>query len=425
VYKNLKKIFNKLSPFAQNVWIIVATTVVYFCMYMFRKAFLAAKFEGISFYGIDYKSLLVISQILGYALSKFIGISIISSLKENQRILYLLILITVSWVALLGFTLLPSAYGPVCFFINGIPLGMIWGIVFSFIEGRRLTEVFTVFLASNFMLSSGVAKTLGLLCINYGFSSFQMPFIVGAITFPILLLTIGMLSVISPPSTEDISIRKVRVPMTKQDRSRFFEEEKWFIICIVIIYIVLTCIRDIRDSFAVEIWSALGYNGSALIYTSSETYATLLTLLVLALFYFINSHIKAINVMTISCLVFIVLMILSNSVIHLNPLYFMISNGIALFIPYILFNGILFDRYIAAFSIKGNVGFIMYIADSFGYLSSVGVMIYKVLNPRFDNWLVFYQKIAFYGAILIAFFLLFLLVNIQFKAKSSMKFETH
>ncbi|HMP31882.1 MAG TPA: DUF5690 family protein, partial [Saprospiraceae bacterium] len=398
-----------------TVWIIFATTVAYFCMYMYRKPFLAATFEGFSFFGLDFKTTLVIAQILGYALSKFIGIRLISSLKDNQRIVYFISLIIISWIALLGFSILPASFGPFCLFINGIPLGMIWGIVFSYIEGRKLTEVFTVFLASNFMVSSGMAKTIGAQFIDNGWSAFQMPFVVGGFVLPLLLLTIWMISAITPPSKEDVALRKERVPMTHIDRKNFFVKEKWFIISIVVIYLILTCIRDIRDSYAVEIWKALGYQGSAAIYTTSETWATFFTLIIIALFYLFRSNILALRWMIIGCLLFIILMLLSITILHLSPLQFMVLNGLALFIPYILLNGILFDRYIAAFSLKGNVGFIMYIADAFGYISSVGVLFYKILNPQLDNWLVFYENITLIGASIIALLLVWIYFYVHFK----------
>ena len=44
---------------------------------------------------------------------------------------------------------------------------------------------------------------------------------------------------------------------------------------------------------------------------------------------------------------------------------------------YIPFQCIFFERMIATFKVKGNVGFLMYIADAFGYLGSVLVMLSK------------------------------------------------
>src|SRR5690606_26617006 len=57
----------------------------YTSMYAFRKAFTAGTFEGISFWGIDYKVWLVIAQVFGYMLSKFYGIRFIAELGERGR----------------------------------------------------------------------------------------------------------------------------------------------------------------------------------------------------------------------------------------------------------------------------------------------------------------------------------------------------
>ena len=53
-------------------WAIVASFSTYFCMYAFRKPFAAASFEGQSFGSglVELKSTLMISQIVGYAISK-------------------------------------------------------------------------------------------------------------------------------------------------------------------------------------------------------------------------------------------------------------------------------------------------------------------------------------------------------------------
>ena len=55
---------------------IASSFSTYFCMYAFRKPFSAAKYEGLQFLGtnLDLKTVFVVSQIMGYALSKAIGI---------------------------------------------------------------------------------------------------------------------------------------------------------------------------------------------------------------------------------------------------------------------------------------------------------------------------------------------------------------
>lgn len=50
--------------------------VVYFCAYAFRKPFLAAEFQSIPAlgFGVETKTLFVLSQVIGYAISKFLGV---------------------------------------------------------------------------------------------------------------------------------------------------------------------------------------------------------------------------------------------------------------------------------------------------------------------------------------------------------------
>ena len=64
---------------------IVAAFSTYFCMYAFRKPFAAAKFDGEFFLGttVALKTALVISQIIGYALSKYIGIKVCSEVSAR------------------------------------------------------------------------------------------------------------------------------------------------------------------------------------------------------------------------------------------------------------------------------------------------------------------------------------------------------
>jgi hypothetical protein len=64
--------------------------------------------------------------------------------------------------------------------------------------------------------------------------------------------------------------------------------------------------------------------------------------------------------------------------------------GLGLYMGYIPFNCIFFERMIASFRISANVGFLMYIADSFGYLGSVTVMLVKETLKVDLNWSSFY-----------------------------------
>jgi hypothetical protein len=66
--------------------------------------------------------------------------------------------------------------------------------------------------------------------------------------------------------------------------------------------------------------------------------------------------------------------------------------GLGLYTAYIPFNSIFFERMIASFKVAGNVGFLIYLADSFGYLGSVGVMLSKEIFQIKLGWAQLYPK---------------------------------
>ncbi|MFM7486185.1 MAG: DUF5690 family protein, partial [Cytophagales bacterium] len=93
-----------------TVYASLSAFLLYTCVYAFRKTFAAATFEGLVFAGISYKVWLVTFQVVGYALSKFIGIKIISELKAHSRSLGILLMVSIAGISWLLFALVPPPY---------------------------------------------------------------------------------------------------------------------------------------------------------------------------------------------------------------------------------------------------------------------------------------------------------------------------
>ena len=88
---SLREGLSQVHPFWFTLYASIAAFGLYTCVYALRKTFAVATFEGQSVAGVDYKIWLITFQVAGYALSKFLGIKIISELKPGQRALGVLI----------------------------------------------------------------------------------------------------------------------------------------------------------------------------------------------------------------------------------------------------------------------------------------------------------------------------------------------
>src|SRR5262249_40649212 len=86
---------------ALSAWCVVAAFGAYFCMYAFRKPFTAGTYADVSLGGVGYKTLLVTAQVLGYTLSKFLGIKTVAEIQPHRRVALLLTLIAIALGALL------------------------------------------------------------------------------------------------------------------------------------------------------------------------------------------------------------------------------------------------------------------------------------------------------------------------------------
>lgn len=394
---------NKTNQFSFAIFLIAGAFITYFSMYAFRKPFTAAEYEGLTVFGFDYKIVAVFTQVIGYTTSKFFGIKIISELKAASRIKIILVLIGIAWLSLLLFGVIPEPYNVWILFFNGLPLGMIWGVVYSFLEGRRFTELLGAGLSSSFIVSSGVVKASGKWLMNdFGVPEFWMPFLTGLLFIPTLFIGVWMLSKIPPPTAEDEKYRTKRVPMDGKERAAFFSTFGLGIILTTIIYIFLTIFRDLRDNFAVELWKALGYGDRADVLATAEIPIAIGVLIIIGLMVFIKNNKTAFYVNKVM-IIFAGFMMIFTTVMFqskvMSPAAWMIVAGFSVYLAYIAFHTFLYERWIALFKYESNIGFLMYIADAFGYLGSISILFAKNAFEMNQNlkidWLSFFIYVGY------------------------------
>ena len=354
---------------------------LYTCVYAFRKTFTAATFDGLFYWGISYKVWLITFQVVGYGLAKFAGIKVISELKAHARAAGILLMVVIAGISWLFFALVPPPFNLIFLFINGFPLGMVWGMVFGYMEGRRMTEVLGAALAVSFIFSGGLCRTVGaFLMRDWGVSEFWMPFVASCVFALPLLIFLWLVDRIPPPSPLDEALRTKRQPMDHLERKKFLKTFLPGIVLFVLVYMLLTAFRDFRENFSSDVWKSLGYGNSPAIFTKTETPVSLAILVIMASIMLIKNNKHALMVNHLIIMAGMVLIGVSTMLFESGTIdapVWMVLIGTGLYMGYVPFNSIFFDRLIAAFRYVGTVGFIMYVADAFGYVGSVSVLFFK------------------------------------------------
>lgn len=394
------------SPIVFTAFASLAGFATYFSMYAFRKPFTAASFDHVDgwHYALEFKIALVLAQLIGYAASKFIGIRVIAGMKRTHTAQAILGLIGVSWLALVVFAVVPAIFKIPAMFINGLCLGMIWGLVFSYMEGRRTSEILGAVLCASFIVSSGAVKSVGILLIQLAHvPMFWMPAAAGLVFTPLLLLSVWGLSVLPPPNAADEAARVRRAPMSAQEVRDFLRDYGLGLTFLVITYVFTTALRDFRDNFAAELWTALGYKDPAAVFTSTELVVAAVALVAMGVIVTVRNNARAMTV--IHGLILAGLVLLGGSTFafdagYIGPLAWMIASGAGLYAVYTPFNAMLFDRMIAVSGRVANAGFLIYVADASGYAGSCVLLLWRNFGMQHVEWLTVF-RLAIYTTTLV------------------------
>jgi hypothetical protein len=376
-------------PYVVNLWAVTAAFGTYFCMYMYRKPFTAASYTDDGWQDWDQKAVLVAAQVVGYLISKIIGIRVVSEIERGQRAGLLFGLILLSHVSLLLFAIAPAPWHIVCIFLNGLPLGIVFGLVLGFLEGRRMTEALTAGLCASFIFAGGVSKTVGQSLLEYTQKSWQwtvpqserwMPFLAGCLFLLPIAVFIWMLSCIPPPDEQDESARSKREPMSREDRARIIRAYAGALAAISFMYLLVTILRSLRDDFAPEILAGLGANVKPSAYASIDFWVALIAMLANGSSVFITRNRAALQASLGICFLGFVVTLTAVGLQRLAPLppeWMMIMVGAGLYLPYVAVHTTIFERLIALTRDRANVGFLMYLADALGYCGYAVLILLK------------------------------------------------
>lgn len=414
-----KKLQEKYAGLLFIIWAGGAALLSYSLVYALRKPFTSAGFSGIEVFGMEYKVVVTIAQIIGYVVAKFIGIKLISELKKENRLKFIVASVCLAEASLLLFALLPTPYNLIPMFFNGLSLGCMWGIIFSFLEGRKVTDILASLLGASQIISSGAAKSLGLYVMQtFHVDQFWMPALIGGCALPILLLLGYSLTRLPQPTAEDIQLKSKRKTLNGKERKEIFQSYMPLLVMLFIANSLLVVVRNIKEDFLVNIIDVSQYN--SWLFTEIDTLVVVIILTIIGLMVFVKNNLYAIHILltliiiVTGCMIFISF---NYQTMHLDPIVWLFLQSLCLYISYQIFQTIFFDRFIACFKINGNVGFFIAINDFVGYTGAVCVLSLKEFFSPSVNWTSFYNWIAGSVGVVCLIFYIFSFIYIRQRYK--------
>lgn len=378
------------------IWAGGTALVSYSLVYALRKPFTAAEFEGMQAFGMDYKIAVSIIQLIGYVCAKMLGIKFISELRPENRLRFIIGSAALSEASLLAFALMPVPANIFALFFNGLSLGCMWGVLFSFLEGRRTTDILASIMGVSMALSSGVAKSLGLYALqSLHVGEMWMPALIGAVAFPLLCLTGWMMTRLPKPDAADVAARSERVTLNGRQRWQLFRRFMPVLLLLFTANLLLTVQRDIKEDFIVCIIDVSTVPSWAFAYL--DGIATVVLLAMFAILSAVGSHLRVLcTLLGVSTAGMALLAFIGayQTQLALPTTLWLFLQTLCTDIAHLSFQTIFFDRFIACFKLHANVGFFIITIDFIGYLGTLGILLFKELGAPNIDWPLFYNEMS-------------------------------
>jgi hypothetical protein len=378
-----------------------AAFAAYFCMYGLRKPVDVLTFTGTKFLGtqVDLKTACVLGQILGYVISKYAGVRLCSEAGGARRRAGLLIGAGV-WaeLALVCFAVVPADLRPVAMFINGLPLGIVWGLIVRFLEGRRTSDLLLVMLSGSFVIAGAATKDFGLyLLTGATLPEEWVPAVAGAVFLVPYLTAVLLLRYLPAPSAADVAVRSGRPDLDAAGRRAFLVRVGAGFALLVLAYFLLTAYRDFRDHYGRELLLAMGHAGSPGIFVRTDRWALVAVLVALGLLNFVRSHrwaVALVYALVLGGFGVIGAATLAYRAGALDGVDWLALVGVGLYLAYVPFGTVLFERVVAAARFPGTSVFAVQLADGIGYTGSVLLQLYRDLVHADTDRLAFFVPLS-------------------------------
>jgi hypothetical protein len=191
--------------------------------------------------------------------------------------------------------------------------------------------------------------------------------------------------------------------MTPGERWALFQKHSVGLVTIIILYLLVTVLRSLRADFQPEIWKGLGVDAEPSVFTTTELWVSVVVLLVNGSLVMMRNNRVAFYTSLGICavgLAWLLAVVLGRRAGMVDPFAYVVMIGLGLYLPYVAIHTTVFERLLATTRDKGTSSYLLYLADSFGYLGYVAVLLGKGSLSKQGDLLGLFENAALLAGVL-------------------------
>lgn len=187
--------------------------------------FLVEYNEDNTIFNISLKDWLSYAFTVGFFIGKWPAYKFVPSLARSQRLHVLIVLFTLASFFFTAFLPLQGPYSAsikiISTLIGSISCSAIFGIEFTYLEGRSNGDVYIAALNCVAFFGSSICRAVGTALIRWGVADSWMPILLVVLYAPITLISLFCLDAIPDPNQADVVSMGERTIMTSMEKSDF------------------------------------------------------------------------------------------------------------------------------------------------------------------------------------------------------------
>lgn len=282
--------------------------------------------------------------------------------------------------------LLPSHFLQIsAFFWSCFVSSFLYGGIVTYLEGRRSTEILLASISASLVFAGTVSRASADVLLRMGCPARFMPLLLGAGAFLVAAFLLVLTARAPPPNRADVAARSARTPMSPRKQWEFVRDNLFGVVATIGIWACMAGLRSFRDFYTQKIFSAaLNGTPTSKVYVLADVPGAVLSFVFLVMMSWVHNSQRALFLMLLTNVAGLLVMAGCTYLFRLavlDGMDWILLYSAAFYAVYSVLNAPLNERIFAVTRAEGTCSFLIYASDFFGYVVTVGLLMYQSFGP--------------------------------------------